>query len=99
MTFYRLAASHQYAAAWALTDPSFRQELAGYQGLESTMAAERAILFNQASVVDESPTSATVSLRTTSVQDNGTQNCSGTVNLLRGGSPSWLLDHIAISCV
>ena len=100
-TFYHLAAAHQYAAAWALADPAFRQELAGYQGLEATMAAERAISFNGADVVNESPNSAVVSVRTTSVRDSGTQNCSGTVELLRAGSvsPGWVLDHIAISCV
>jgi len=99
-TFYRLAASHQYTAAWALADPSFRAQLEGYQGLEATMAAERAIVFDGASVVNESPSNATVAVRTTSLQTDGTQSCSGTVNLLRAGtgSPGWLLDHIAINC-
>jgi hypothetical protein len=82
-------------------DPAFRQQLEGYQGLEATMAAERAIIFNAADLVDQSPNSAVVSVRTTSVQDSGSQSCSGTVNLLRAGSaaPGWVLDHIAISCV
>jgi serine/threonine-protein kinase len=99
--FYHLAASHQFAAAWGLMDPAFRQQLEGYQGLEATMAAERAIIFNAADLVDQSPNSAVVSVRTTSVQDSGSQSCSGTVNLLRAGSaaPGWVLDHIAISCV
>lgn len=100
-SFYHLAASHQYSAAWALTDPAFRQELEGYEGLQATMAEERAIIFNGASVVDESPSNAIVAVRTTSLRDTGSQNCSGTVALLRGSSasPGWLLDHIAISCV
>jgi hypothetical protein len=100
-TFYHLAASHQYAAAWNLMDAAFRQQLEGYQGLQATMAAERSIIFNGADLVDRSPSSAVVSVRTTSVQDNGSQNCSGTVNLLRADSvaPGWMLDHIAINCV
>lgn len=100
-SFYRLAASHQYGPAWALADPSFRQQMLGYQGLESTMAQERSITFDGASVVNQSPSSATVAIHTTSVRDSGTQNCSGTVNLVRSGGSSsgWLLDHIAISCV
>lgn len=100
-SFYHLAASHDYAAAWAMTDPSFRQELEGYEGLQATMAAERSIIFNGASVLDESASNAIVSVRTTSMRETGTQSCSGTVNLLRAGSSSsgWVLDHIAISCV
>jgi serine/threonine-protein kinase len=99
-TFYHLAASHQFAAAWNLADPAFRQQLEGYQGLQATMAAERAIIFNGADLVDQSPSSAVVSVRTTSVRDSGTQSCYGTVALLRANSvaPGWVLDHIAISC-
>jgi serine/threonine protein kinase len=98
--FYHLAASHQYAAAWALADPSFRQQLEGYGGLAATMAAERAIIFNAADVVDQSPNSATVLVKTTSLQADGTQSCDGTVNVLKAGSdsPGWVLDHIAINC-
>jgi hypothetical protein len=100
-SFYHLAASHQYAAAWALADASFRQELAGYQGLVATMAREQEIIFHAASVLNESANNATVAVRTTSLRSDGTQSCSGTVNLLRAGSssPGWLLDHISISCV
>jgi hypothetical protein len=100
-SFYHLAASHQYTAAWALTDPSFRQQLEGFYGLQATMAATRAITFDRANVLDESGTSATVSVSTTSFRDSGAQSCSGTVNLLRAGSnwPGWVLDHIDINCV
>jgi hypothetical protein len=96
-----LAAAHQYSAAWSLTDPSFRQQLEGFDGLQATMAATRAITFNGATVLSQSPSSATISVRTTSFRNNGVQSCYGTVALLRAGtsSPSWLLDHIAIECV
>ena len=99
-TFYRLAASHQYSAAWALADPAFRQQMQGYQGLEGTMAQERSITFDGANVVNQSANAATVAVRTTSVRSNGTQHCSGTVALVRSaaGAPAWLLDHISISC-
>jgi serine/threonine-protein kinase len=97
-TFYHLAASHDYPAAWALADPSFRQQMEGYYGLQATMAATRAITFDGANVVNQSGTSALVSVRTTSFRTSGVQNCSGTVNLVPGGD-SWLLDHINISCV
>lgn len=65
------------------------------------MAPDRSIIFDSANVVNRSPGSAAVAVHTTSIQDSGTQDCSGTVNLVRGGtgSPGWLLDHIQISCV
>jgi eukaryotic-like serine/threonine-protein kinase len=99
--FYHLAAAHRYPAAMALADPAFRDELQGLQGLQATMAPERSIIFNDATVTNQSPSSAMVAVRTTSIRDNGTQNCSGTVALVRAGtgSPSWLLDHIQINCV
>lgn len=100
-SFYHLAASHQYAAAWNLTAPAFRQQLQGYTGLEETMAQTRSIIFDGASVVNQSPNNATVAVRTTSVRAGGTQSCTGTVDLLRAGSnsPGWVLDHIDINCV
>jgi serine/threonine-protein kinase len=100
-SFYHLAASHQYSAAWALMDPSFRAQLEGFYGLQGTMAATRAITFNGASVLNESDGSALVAIRTTSFRTSGVQNCNGTVNLLRAGdsAPGWVLDHINISCV
>lgn len=99
--FYHLAASHEYPAAWALMDPAFRSQLEGFNGLQATMAATRSITFDGASVLNESDSAATVSVRTTSFRDSGVQNCGGTVNLLRAGdtSPGWVLDHIDISCV
>jgi hypothetical protein len=96
--FYHLAAAHQFPAAWALTDPSFRAQLEGYYGLQATMAATRAITFDGANVLNQSGTSALVSVRTISYRTSGDQSCSGTVNLVPGGG-SWLLDHINISCV
>jgi hypothetical protein len=82
-------------------DPLFRQQLDGFDGLQATMAATRAITFNGASVLNQSPSNATVSVRTTSVRDSGVQSCYGTVDLLRAGSSSsgWLLDRIHINCV
>jgi serine/threonine protein kinase len=50
-------------------------------------------------VVSRSGNGASVAIRTTSVRDNGTQHCSGTVDLLRGNSFSWLLHQIHITCV
>lgn len=95
--FYHLAAAHQYSSAWALADPSFRNQLAGYSSFESGQAGDRSITFNSANVTSQSGNSATVYIRTTSVRDNGTQHCFGPVSLIRGSS-GWLLDHISINC-
>jgi hypothetical protein len=61
------------------------------------MASVRSVAFNAINLVNQSATGAVVAVRTTSVQANRTQNCSGTVDLTR--ATSWLLDHISISCV
>ncbi len=95
--FYGFAASHHYAAAWALADPTFRAQLGGYSSFEAGQAGDRSITFDSTRVVSQSATAATVAVRTTSVRDNGTQHCAGTVNLARGPS-GWLLHLIGINC-
>jgi hypothetical protein len=98
-SFYHQAAAHQYSNAWTLADPTFRDQLGGYASFQSGQAAERSITFNDAGVVSQSGTAATVAIRTTSVRDNDTQHCSGTVDLVRGSSSTWLLHQIHITCV
>jgi serine/threonine protein kinase len=96
-SFYSLAAAHRYADAWALADPTFRAQLGGYQSFADGQALDRSITFDAASVVTQSADSATVAIQTTSVRANGTQHCSGTVDL-RLVSSAWLLHLIHISC-
>jgi hypothetical protein len=98
-SFYENAAGHRYAAAWALADPAFRDQLGGYSGFQAGQSADRSITFNSARTVSQSAGSATVAVTTTSVRSNGTQHCSGTVQLVPGsGSGTWLLHQIAIDC-
>jgi hypothetical protein len=96
-SFYELAAAHRYSQAWALADPAFRSQLDGYDNFKSSQAGDRQITFNSSRVVAQSPTMAAVAIKTTSVRDNGTQHCAGTVDLVRGSS-GWLLHHIDINC-
>jgi serine/threonine protein kinase len=97
--FYELAASHQYTSAWALADPAFRSQLGGYDSFVSGQSGDRRIIFHQAEVTNQGPSSATVAVRTTSIRDNGTQQCSGTVYTVRStGTGGWLLHQIAINC-
>jgi serine/threonine protein kinase len=98
-TFYQLAASHQYAKAWPLADPTLQSQLGGYESFQSGQAGDRSITFDSARTASQSGTSATVSVTTTSVRDNGTQHCTGTVDLSRGGSPpGWLMHMLHITC-
>jgi hypothetical protein len=98
-SFYHLAAAHNYAAAWALADPAFRNQLGGYQSFQAGQAQDRSITFDSAQVTSQSGTSATVAVRTTSVRSNGTQHCAGTVELRPGTSAGqWLLHQIHITC-
>jgi hypothetical protein len=98
-SFYHLAAAHNDQQAWALADPTFQSQLGGYQSFLSSQAQDRSITFNDAHVVNQSSTAATVAVQTTSVRTNGTQHCSGTVDLARpGASAGWALHLIHINC-
>jgi serine/threonine protein kinase len=98
-SFYRLAAAHQYAQAWALADPTFRNQLGGYQSFQSSQRDDRSITFNSAKLAGGPPSSPTLAVDTTSVRANGTQHCKGTVELSQSGAPPRLLLHlIHINC-
>jgi serine/threonine protein kinase len=98
-SFYTLAAAHRYPQAWALADPSFWAQLGGYQGFQNTFANDRSITVNSLHTVSQSGSAATVAMKTTSVQRTGTQHCSGTVRLSRGGSGTpWRVHQIQIGC-
>jgi serine/threonine protein kinase len=96
--FYTAAAAHQYSAAWALADANMQSQLGGYTAFQNQMSAVRSITFQQAREISGAGSdTATVALRTTSVQRDGTQQCTGTARTVRSGG-SWLLDGISISC-
>jgi hypothetical protein len=98
-TFYGDAASHRYASAWALADPSLRSQLDGYRDFQAGQAGDRSITFNSAKVIRQSSQAATVAVQTTSVRDNGTQHCSGTVELVPAGTGGqWQLHQLHINC-
>lgn len=97
-SFYHLAAAHRYSEAWTLADPSFQSQLGGYASFQAGQSGDRSITFNAARVVSQGASAATVAVQTTSVRDNGTQHCSGTVDLRAATSRSWLLHQIHITC-
>ncbi len=98
-SFYGLAASHRYAEAWSLADPTLRTQVGGFDSFQAGQSGERSITFDDAHVLSQSSTGATVAVRTTSVRTDGTQHCTGTVDLRSsGGSGSWLLHLLHISC-
>ena len=97
-SFYKNAAAHHYAAAWALADPNFQNQLGGYQSFQAGQAGDKQIIFDSSRVVSRSSSQATVAIRTTSVRTNGTQHCGGTVQLVPSGG-KWLLHQISINCV
>ncbi len=98
-SFYTLAAKHHFPQAWALADPAFQAQLGGYQSFENTFAADRSITVDSLRTLDQSAGSATVALTTTSVRSDGTQHCTGTVQLSPAGSQGgWLVHHIQIAC-
>ena len=96
--FYHAAAAHDYAAAWALADPTLRSQLEGYQSFAAGQAADRSITFDSANVTTQSSAGATVAVQTTSVRDNGTKHCTGTVDLVPAGGGQWHLHLLHINC-
>jgi hypothetical protein len=97
-SFYHLAAAHDYSRAWALADPAAQAQLGGYQSFQNGQAGDRSITFNSAQVTNQSTNSATVAIQTTSVRNDGTHQCSGTVDLARSGSAaSWALHQLHIN--
>jgi len=98
-SFYGLAASHRYSQAWSLADPTLRTQVGGFDSFQAGQSGDRSITFDDAHVLSQSSTGATVAVKTTSVRTDGTQHCTGTVDLRAGGdSGSWLLHLIHISC-
>jgi hypothetical protein len=96
--FYKAAAAHQYATAWALADPNLRSQVGGYSAFQNEMSSVRSVTFDRAAqLADSSPTTATVAVQTTSVQTSETQQCSGTVQTVHNGG-GWLLDRLSIGC-
>jgi hypothetical protein len=99
-SFYGDAARHDYAAAWQLADANMRAQLAGFESFRAQQSAVRSITFHRAQVISgaEGP-AATVAVRTTAVLAGRTEQCSGTVRLLKNPQGPWLLDGISINCV
>jgi serine/threonine protein kinase len=98
-SFYTLAAAHRYADAWGLADASMQGQLGGYRSFQSGQAGDRSITFTSARTVSQTPSSARVAIATTSVRDDGTQHCAGTVDLVSGAqSGQWQLHQIGINC-
>lgn len=99
-SFYHLAAAHQYASAWALADPTFRAQLGGYDSFQSGQRGDQSITFNSARVLNQSGSTATAQVSTTSVRTDGTKHCTGTVDLAAGATASqWLVHQIHIDCI
>jgi serine/threonine-protein kinase len=98
-SFYGLAAAHRYAEAWALADPAFRSQLLGFGAFSQQQSHVSSIRFDRTTVLDQTPTDATVAVQTTPVVDGATQHCRGTVSLQRASTASpWLLHVISINC-
>jgi hypothetical protein len=99
-SFYEAAARHDYSAAWQLADGNMRSQLAGFDSFRAQQSEVRSIAFHRAQVISGSGGSAaTVAVQTTAVLADRTEQCSGTVRLLRSPPAAWLLDRISINCV
>jgi hypothetical protein len=98
--FYEAAANHQYSTAWSLADANLQGQLGGYSSFQNTFSRVRSITFHKAELLPGSTASAaTVSVSTTSVQTDQTQQCTGTARTVRSSSAgAWQVDQISIHC-
>ncbi|MBV9337902.1 MAG: protein kinase [Solirubrobacterales bacterium] len=99
-SFYQLAAAHRYDEAWALADPGLRAQLQGLPSFEAALAGTQSITFGDARTVSQSAGGATVGIQTTSLRNDGTHRCTGTVDLVSDGASTagWLLHQVHITC-
>jgi hypothetical protein len=97
--FYGAAARHDYAAAWALADPAFRNQLQGFGSFAAGQSVVRQVTFDRVVTTSRSPAAATVAIQTTAVLTTGTQHCQGPVQVLRTPAGGWMLHQISITCV
>jgi hypothetical protein len=95
--FYRAAARHDYAAAWAMATPRAQRVLGGYAGFARGQSTLRSISFPTLRSTTNGD-SANVVLRSQAVHTNRIDRCRGSVDVVRTGG-AWKLDdfHIA-SC-
>jgi len=97
-SFYERAAAGDYARAWALAGPGFREQIGTFEGFRQEQSTLESIDFEQADAVSQSSESAQVAIRTVATHTDGVDRCQGTLSLARGGPSGWLLDRAAISC-
>ena len=96
--FYGHASRHDYAGAWALADPAFRAQLAGYDSFAAQQSQVRRITFDRVATSYHGRASAMVAIQTTAELTSTTQHCQGPVEVVRAPTGGWLLHQISINC-
>jgi eukaryotic-like serine/threonine-protein kinase len=94
-SFYTLAASKDYEAAWALTGPSAREQLGGYDSFVATMGTLESIEFPSLDTTSLTESSATVAFDTVATHTDKVDRCSGTIDLSQDGD-SWLIERFDV---
>jgi hypothetical protein len=98
-SFYRLAASGDYAGAWALAGPRMRAAFAGSLArFQSDMSSLRSIRFQRVAVTPQADGSATVAIQSTATHTDRVDRCSGTLRTVRGAGGRWLVEPAGVSC-
>lgn len=97
-SFYKRAAAGDYAGAWALAGPGFREQIGTFEGFRQEQSTLESIEFKQADVVSQRGDSAEVAIQTVATHTDGVDRCQGTLSLARGGPSGWLIDRASIAC-
>jgi hypothetical protein len=97
--FYERAADDDYAGAWKLAGPGFRQQLNGYDAFRSQFSTLRSVRFDRLKTTSETGNRATVAISTQATHTNRVDHCTGDVSLQRSAaSQPWLIERIGVDC-
>lgn len=96
--FYTSTIGGNVDHAWSISTDRLHTQVGGKASFQSGESTVKSFHFTQLNTTSKTATAATVAFADTAVHDTFTDNCTGTANLVSGGTSGWLLDHISVNC-
>jgi len=92
-TFYTRAAADDFAGAWELAGPGFRQQLKSFERFRNAQRSLQSIEFLRAEKTSQTERRATVMIETIATHTSRTDHCKGSLSLVKKGpNQSWVLN-------
>jgi hypothetical protein len=96
--FYTTSIGGNIDHAWSISTDRLHTQVGGRSSLQQQESSLHSIHFTQLATTSKTADAATVSFADDAVHTGFTDHCTGTANLVPGGSNGWLLDQIAVNC-